>query len=510
MMSLRQQQDWQVGDVYKDLDLLEQSIRLLNAEQDLQHKERLETLDHFARQRRLIRPDIRNHLMAPLSYSFLIFFIVSRKPFLSQLLARISLAHVYSVTLLPPILFLVIKRAKMSPPEPPPPELSNIDPQYYRFLTSSPWEDPTTSTRDFLLCLSEQWTSAVAVFLLWGAFLPLPCRLLVRLAAWASLHQYPKLYFELYRQPRPLSGQVWTFQKLVSAMESTTPWLVATDLALWLASSPRTSLGVYGAAACLLTLWERRPSSINFMRKHGKACRNGVIFPLLIWLTFSSYGDGVRSTIMGLQTLQLRLPSLLPLARPVLSTLAVVLALLVPMCHLRAFSRLVQVVYTHNASLADPETFLQQQQDSVQWRHKLQWREPQRVRVTWDQWRRKFWYWLFFAGSVQDKLRRLRTSGSTEAQRQGLDLWQKVKDENRPFVDRSQWKQDAMDRLADKHKRDYETNTFEVRDAVPLFCLSAVCVLNDCSSLSLTLVKFLRTGSFGRGGLQVAWHWTWL
>jgi hypothetical protein len=152
MMSLRQQQDWQVGDVYKDLDLLEQSIRLVNAEQDLQHKERLETLDHFARQRRLIRPDIRNHLMAPLSYSFLIFFIVSRKPFLSQLLARISLAHVYSVTLLPPILFLVIKRAKMSPPEPPPPELSNIDPQYYRFLTSSPWEDPTTSTRDFLLC----------------------------------------------------------------------------------------------------------------------------------------------------------------------------------------------------------------------------------------------------------------------------------------------------------------------------------------------------------------------
>jgi hypothetical protein len=331
MMSLRQERDWQVGDVYKDLDLLDQSIRLANAEQDLQHKERLETLDHFARQRRLIRPDIRNYLMAPLSYSFLIFFIVSRQPFLSKLMARLSLAHMYSVTLLPPILFLVIKRARMSPPEPPPSELTGIDPEYYRFLTSSQWEDPATSTRDFVLCLAEQWTSAVVVFMVWGAFLPLPCRLLVRLAAWASLHQYPKLYFELHRQPRPLSGQVCTFQKLVSALESTTPWLVATDLALWMASSPRTSLGVYGAAACLLALWERRPSSIPFMRKYSKAFRNGVIFPVLLWLTFSSYGDGFRYTILRLQKIQLGLPSLVPLARPVLSTLAVALALLVPM-----------------------------------------------------------------------------------------------------------------------------------------------------------------------------------
>jgi hypothetical protein len=481
---------WEVGDVYRDLALLDQAIALENADQDLQHMERIETLDHFAKQRRLIRPDIRRYAVAPflLSLSLLLLFQSTRVGRIRTSIAILSNMHAWLVLVMGPMCLLLLKKTRKpsSSESNIPSGLVGLDPAYYRFL--SDWEDPDQTTKDYVLCMLEQWTSVVAGLALFRQLLPtsciLPCRLMIRLGTLASLHQYQKLWFQLHRtqQPRPEAGSVWAL-KTLSQLQAT-PWLVAADLALYF-SSWSASLWIvfgYGVAGCIVVLLESCPGLIYRTGQHRKYISR-VLVALIFGLYIRTRYDSILGILAWFQNFATADYMLRPMTLQVLFAvipwryLGVLLAmagsLTMPLCHLYAIQRLFCVMYTHDLSLAlDRETATEQAKNDpsrMQWRYKLKWREPQRLHVTWKEWCRRFWYWLFFAGSVQDKLwNEMRRGRKEQAKRSDQTIWQRLAKEtmenpDEPKPDRTQWKRNAIKFLEDKHEKDYENETFEVR-----------------------------------------------
>ena len=120
-------------------------------------------------------------------------------------------------------------------------------------------------TSNYVLCLLENWSSAVVihfVFMLVGRgrrFVSIidsknTCvRLLVHLGAVASLHQYPSLLFELYRddQPRPLCRSTSYMQRAVKLLFNLLPIAVSSDLAMLLGRKGTSFFGSIGAGTLI-------------------------------------------------------------------------------------------------------------------------------------------------------------------------------------------------------------------------------------------------------------------
>jgi len=120
-------------------------------------------------------------------------------------------------------------------------------------------------TSNYVLCLLENWSSAVVihfVFMLVGRrrrFVSIidsknTCvRLLVHLGAVASLHQYPSLLFELYRddQPRPLCRSTSYMQRAVELLFNLLPIAVSSDLAMLLGRKGTSFFGNIGAGTLI-------------------------------------------------------------------------------------------------------------------------------------------------------------------------------------------------------------------------------------------------------------------
>lgn len=235
--------EWKVGNVYDDLDRLQQEITISQAEQHLRQVEDRERLDTFAAQRRPIQRDVRRFLLAPLFLS--VFLTLIQKSHLARFFTLAFNLHLYFIVVAAPMCLLLAKRKSLPPPPPPPEELKGLDPDYYRFVVTD-WEDPKTSCRDHVLCLLENWTSAVmgpALLACIYCLLPrtasrvslavVALPLITRLGAIAALHQYPKLLFQLRRhhQPRPMDRYTMRLQQLTWLALATAPWGVASDLA---------------------------------------------------------------------------------------------------------------------------------------------------------------------------------------------------------------------------------------------------------------------------------------
>ena len=208
-------------------------------------------------------------------------------------------------------------------------------------------------TSNYVLCLLENWSSAVVVdfvrrlsFMLVASSIgrrrrcstdsiDTCVRLLVRLGAVASLHQYPSLLFELYRddQPRPLCRSTSYMQRAVKLLFNLLPIAVSSDLAMLL----------------------------------GK---KGTSF-------FGGAGTLIASS----------------------------LSILSPWCHLIALSRIVRISKSSAISLSEASTFVSsddldakdEQRSSkaidnqrIQWRYQLRWRTPQRLAVMLRTWKDYF------------------------------------------------------------------------------------------------------------------------
>jgi hypothetical protein len=364
-------------------------------------------------------------------------------------------------------------------------------------LVNSDSENPATSTRDYVACLLEQWCSAIVGSVVCAKFwmvgtntqLHWMVQLMTRLGALASLHQYPKLWFELIRkeQPRPLSWRASFLQRITRLQ--CTQWLAAVDLALIMAQGHRSwpciclwygsSLVAIGCTVFALQherVWnlQLRPPPVQTMARAA----------LLGWAFKhrNSLSCAFLKALDDIQSLSfVEFCVYFPWAK-LGRNCAIALALLAPLCHVWAIVQLVRVQLAHGLSLAmDSDSYedairridgnapeMLDKQEQKLWRYKLSWREPQRIRATLNNWRRSFWYWMLVSGSVEDKLlREYRTNRITEAKLRGLTVLQQVaKVRSRDpalFPDRSKWKQNAMDRIAKRHQDDYDAKTFNVR-----------------------------------------------
>jgi hypothetical protein len=235
--------EWKVGNVYDDLDRLQQEIAISQAEQHLRQVEDRERLDTFAAQRRPLQHDVRRFLLATLFFS--VFFTLVKRSNLARFYNFVFNIHFYMAVVVAPMVLLLAKRRSLPPPPLPPKELTGLDPDYYRFVVTD-WQDPKTSCRDHVLCLLENWTSAVAGPALLACInylLPRTAnyrvnlamaasQLITRLGAAAALHQYPKLLFQLRRhhQPRPMDQYTMRCQQITWLALAAVPFGVASDL----------------------------------------------------------------------------------------------------------------------------------------------------------------------------------------------------------------------------------------------------------------------------------------
>jgi hypothetical protein len=263
---------WKNDDVYRDLERLETAINMSNAEGNLKHLERIEMMQHFARQRRPLYPDVRDFILAPLGLS-LALSILQKYP-QTKIVARLVTTcldwHFWIAVVTAPILLFIAKKKAMPPPEPMPEDMQDLAPEYWRFVQKyTDWEDPKTSCRDHVLVLLELWTSSVIGMALVGGlsrlrnfpnypiiWLWLSCaQLLTRLGAVASIYQFPGQIYQLQRdqQPRPLSFFPTILQLLVRNVLRVAPFGMASDFSKILIHLQRGSLvALYGTFCTIL------------------------------------------------------------------------------------------------------------------------------------------------------------------------------------------------------------------------------------------------------------------
>lgn len=533
---------WQAGDVEGDFQRLEQAIAFSNAEQNLQHQDRLEALEYHAQQRRSIAADLYRNVLVPSAFSFAIavglhlvrstcthpgsIAIWTRA---IRALQMISSLHFGTFSVMAPIFLYLVKRrlSKQNPSASIPDELQGLDSDCFRFMTTIDWQDPETSCDDYVLCLLEQWVTAVsgiavvgpalfvyhhllaatatnqsAVGLCWTSLL----QIVARLAVVASWHQYPKLWFQLVRrqQPRPFTGSVWALQTLVKLQ--CTPWMTGLDVACIAASLPQpawaywlhgTTLVSSAIAALVAGFYVPSKSRSSPWMQRMAQWKPSFGFLALSTATLCVLGrqqywiDAVLQTIATVKepSSVKEIVRLIPWKR-FLTQVGVFIALVGPVCHFVALRRLVRVSYTHNLSLgmgtesfqralqaAENDTKRQNNNDpTFQWRYKLSWREPERLRATLDKWRRGFWFWYFFAGSVREKLRKeyggkirndVKARGLTIPERMAEYL---AKNPNAPLNNSTAWKENAMERLRQQHQADYDANTYYVGNGFLTAC----------------------------------------
>jgi hypothetical protein len=531
------EETWTAGNVEEDFLNLERAIALSVADQALQQQERLDMLDHFARQRRPLRDDVRNRVLAPLLASFLLTSLVRVPNLQSKDLLRLVGAacdlHFWTVYIAAPAVFLSIvsfrnratsNQDSQSPPSPV--RTMKSSGKHRRSLSSFPQlsvfgEEVSTdpALADPVLCLLEQWCSAslgmiaVAPFLLRHLIDPRVASglmLMTKVAAFVSLHQFPLLHYRVLRpdQPRPISLPVWAVACL--AKSRLLPWSLVPDLVrLGLSWSwPQAAVAHVAVAAAVSAIMYGAPRRLSGNHPRPLLPRPRLLAAILAATWTARNSHLLRTAASRLVRASMRSdPAALALASPgqlwdaartLLVPCAVLLAAIGPCVHVAAYRRLVRVSHCDGLSLADwqdngsrPRHSPSTQDARIMWRWRLHWRDPRRVLDVARQWRDDFFYWLFLSGSVQEKLRRELDSKRQHtrqgpAHQRGLAVLQRMardraaeREYGIPPADRTQWKQAAMDRLARAHKKNYERNSIDVRILLGCYCWYASRLANS-------------------------------
>jgi hypothetical protein len=492
--------DWEAGDVYKDLGLLETAINYSNAEPNLVHMERMEKLQHFAKQRRPLIPDIRKFVLTPVALASVLSALLQNQK--TKIAAKTITAcfdlHFWMAMIVSPLLLLLFKKMTAPPPEPMPEEMVDLAPEYLSFITTD-WEDSDVSCKDHSLFLLEYWSSSVvgmAIVGLLGRLIKFPnhrvvwlwfscAQLLTRLGAIASLHQYPKQLYELQRskQPRPLSLFPAILQPLVRNVFLLAPFGVASDLAKILVHLQKESLvSLYVTISLLmfgtsLRMVDQDPLSFGKLKEKSSAGK------LLYTAAISAiWRKPLRNLALDLRRFpfhslaqQFRRVPFVVLFTGVASTSIGVAPIISPLIHLNAIRSILRVIYTHDLSLAMDERAFKanlddesEQTKRMTWRYRLIWREPKRLGQLVNGWKENWAYWWLVEGGVTEQLARDVQEERRKDVMQDRTVWNRIeKDiaENRDYAfvgDRDQWKKDAMERIAKEHQKDYDSNAFDV------------------------------------------------
>ena len=431
--------EWQVGNVYDDIDKLSQIITMNQASDHLQQVKRRTLLDYFAAKRRLIRPDFIRFVLGPLALAS--FMATTKKARIIQMGWDMQF---WTTTVVAPILLLCIKRRVLPPSDPLPKELEAFEPEYRHFVEHLfDWEDPRKSCRDVVLSLLENWVSSIAGMALFGIMILFTnqqysqyavvalLQALTRLGAIASLHQFPKLYYELRHQPLPLDQNMDRMQRLTRFLFSTTPIGVAADLSKLMAVHPNVHKFI--------------PSRMNLR--------------MAITLLLAALGYVVVTIILVVVVVNNIYFYVHPFT----------LSMNRPLVHLIAIRNLLRIQKSHDISLAtDRNTYQsllsnpEEMEKRIKWRYRIHWREPQRMSQTFLTCFDDVIYRLFFENTVPDKFMKESQADA----RQALDddirkrLFRMEKGNQKP-IPPMEWKSRAMDALAAEHQRDYESGQFK-------------------------------------------------
>ncbi len=458
---------WDAGDLQSDMVKLKLAVAESNAETDLSQKERLHLLEEFARQKREFIPDLKKYVIRPFTLSAILIGMqclssslgkkgkyqvlgVLITTFSQLFLTSMNIFYVISIIL--PILFYHLIPSRIQSKD------ETMMQSEYEFQKDE--SDLCKDNGDYSRCLLENWASCIypsVFFHLLGLFAPWICRnqaisfpvisqyyiialgmslsrCITRLGAAASLHQFPKLLYDLRRsnQPRPIA-------------------LIPTILNMMI------DLYLY-----MLPLGFSADVAQSF------------------WLFFSKNEyrrmDNLLSIEKGIYLERIMVPVLL-------------LSTLVPLLHVFAFTRIVKIGHFLNVSLAmDQDKALEllekQESNGLKLRYKLQWRPPLRLLDSTRQLFRKFILYIFTGwgekASIIDSTVRL-----TQNKPYVLTLIEKEVQENgeRNFSPRSTWIKNASARMAKIHQMNYMSKTFDVS----LYHDTHKCILTPESSILFIL-----------------------
>ena len=127
------------------------------------------------------------------------------------------------------------------------------------------------------------------------------------------------------------------------------------------------------------------------------------------------------------------------------------------------------VTYMHDLSLTTNVREVlsnpQEVENRYKWRYRLRWREPERISAIVDRTSGNWFYWMFIAGSVEDKLEREHAARLKKDAARGRHIWDLARKdmELNPFApqpDRDLWKKKAMENVAKFHQTDYDNKSF--------------------------------------------------
>lgn len=451
---------WTAGDVEGDFERLESAIKLDNAQDDLLARTRDEMMDFMASSRKEVSAKILSFMQGPLLTS-LVLTLAFRGIAGSKALAAIDLlsALQFAVCVVTaPLLLLTIQSRKRRYYETItlPRELQGIGEHYLRFLTF--YKNPRLSCKDSVLCLLELWSFAVLPGLLYRP-MSLTRRLSTRLAATASLRQYPAQAYELwYQQRHPLTGMVValrTFEKLMLP----TPMFIIDASLLMARLRPELIMRCYAVAFLFGTT-----SYLGFkhIKPQNKAWSMVARFRVPLSLCSASLAVGSilkhHQSFAGVLQRYMR-PfdagaaqvfsnlCLMSIVRTILATLSCAGVL----WNLASIQDILRLAFTHNISLStcldddgSTRTSAFEDKESFKWRYWSAWREPERISQSLRTIGARLLHWLFLEGSVDERLSKARREKK-------LPILERLKDDG--FDDRTQWKTRAMDNVAERHRR---------------------------------------------------------
>ena len=465
-------QEWEAGDVYRDLKFLRLAIAQSNSFTNLDEACRLHRLQYMYESKRPVLKDLLTHVLSPIALALVLAQQSINgtgriRQFFKSYFMVTELYHV-AMTLLAPFLFWIVlgkKHFQMDSEE-----KKDLD-ERAMWKTPILKRNPELDCQDVPLCILEQMVSSTmlttifnAVILLadirrsdkyiftrQGAFIPAATEsltfpiamasmsLISLLGSLASLHQYPKLYYELMRdnQPRPLTLRVSSVQKLIKTTFQTAP------------------LAVTGSLTRIIVLLRM------FVDRRNKR-RRWIAPQVFIW----NYNCVSKWWF-----------------------LPVFIALVPPLIYLITFCKLIRTTKEPIVSMSTPYEDAKAHLESddnkslfQKWRWYLAWRSPRRVRYT-----LMSWWKLFVAEYVSPYDRNptllynpafsssIRMADGFALKRKGSQLpieesrnailrthAQYMKENpHLPRPDRSLWIARSLDKMAQLHQESYDAKTFD-------------------------------------------------
>ena len=154
--------DWQVGDAKRDLEVLKTAYAKSRAEDETNEIARMDLLDEYARQRKPVQTAFQRYVAGPLLVAAIIANLFLKSSPMSSFrsiivgLLAVNTAHFWTAIVLSPIFMLTSKNRSDAELWEEFPVVERTYPKWH-----PDYEDPKSTCKDHILCLLENWVSAV-------------------------------------------------------------------------------------------------------------------------------------------------------------------------------------------------------------------------------------------------------------------------------------------------------------------------------------------------------------